>query len=60
MKTQLDVCIGKEGLGEVYGIVAQWRSLAMSAEVGLTAEEVEDFAPAFEHSEMVRVKALCQ
>jgi serine/threonine-protein kinase HipA len=47
-------------LGEVYGVVAQWRSLAMSAEVGLTAEEVEEFAPAFEHSEMDKVKALCR
>jgi len=45
-------------LGEVYGVVTQWRSLAMSAAVGLTAAEVEEFAPAFEHSEMVRVKAL--
>jgi len=35
-----------------------WRSLAMSAEVGLTAAEVEEFAPAFEHAEMDRVKAL--
>ncbi|MEI8140740.1 MAG: HipA domain-containing protein [bacterium] len=46
-------------LAEVYGVVTQWRSLALSAEVGLTAAEVEEFAPAFEHSEMVRVKALC-
>ena len=45
-------------LGEVYGVLTQWRSLAMSAEVGLTAADVEAFAPAFEHSEMVKVKAL--
>ncbi len=45
-------------LGAVHGAIVQWRSLAMSAEVGLTAGEVEDFAPAFEHSEMDRVKAL--
>jgi serine/threonine-protein kinase HipA len=47
-------------LGEVYGVVAQWRSLAMSTEVGLTAKEVEEFAPAFEHSEMDKVKTLCR
>ena len=45
-------------LGEVYGVVTKWRSLAMSAEVGLTAASVEEFAPAFEHTEMARVKAL--
>jgi len=47
-------------LGEVYRVVAQWRFVAMSAEVGLTATELEDFAPAFEHAEMVKVKALCR
>ncbi|MEI7437649.1 MAG: HipA domain-containing protein [bacterium] len=45
-------------LGEVYAVVTKWRSLAMSVEVGLTAAEVEEFAPAFEHSEMGRVKSL--
>ena len=45
-------------LGRVHGVVARWRSLAMSAEVGLTAAEVKDFAPAFEHSEMDRARAL--
>ena len=45
-------------LEEVYGVVTRWRSLAMSAAVGLTAAEVEEFAPAFEHSETDRVKTL--
>ena len=45
-------------LVDVHGAVTGWRSLAMSAEVGLTAAEIEDFAPAFEHAEMDRVKAL--
>ena len=45
-------------LVDVHGVVTGWRSLAMSAEVGLTAAEVEEFAPAFEHAEMDRVKAL--
>jgi serine/threonine-protein kinase HipA len=45
-------------LAEVYRAVTGWRSLAMSAEVGLTAAEVEEFAPAFEHAEIDRAKAL--
>lgn len=45
-------------LGIVHRAVARWRSLATSAEVGLTAAEVEDFAPAFEHSEMETANAL--
>ncbi len=45
-------------LAEVHAAVTRWRSLAMSAEVGLTATEVEDFAPAFEHPEMDKAKAL--
>ena len=45
-------------LAEVHDAVTGWRTLAMSTEVGLTASEVEDFAPAFEHSEMDRAKLL--
>jgi len=45
-------------LTEVHHAVTGWRSLAMSAEVGLTATELEEFSPAFEHSEMDRVKVL--
>lgn len=45
-------------LAEVHKAVTRWRSLAMSAEVGLSAAEVEEFAPAFEHSEMRRAQAL--
>jgi serine/threonine-protein kinase HipA len=44
-------------LAEVHKAVTGWRSLAMSAEVGLSAAEVEEFAPAFEHSEMSRAQA---
>ena len=36
-------------LADVYKAVSQWREVALSAEVGLTAAELEDFAPAFEH-----------
>ena len=45
-------------LGAVHGTIVRWRSLAISAEVGLTAGEVEDFAPALEHSEMDRARVL--
>lgn len=45
-------------LREVHDAVARWRSFAMSAEVGLTAGESEDFAPALEHSEMDRARVL--
>jgi len=39
-------------LREVHGAVAQWRKLALSAEIGLTLRELDDFAPAFEHEQM--------
>ena len=45
-------------LAEVHGAVTGWRTLAMSAEVGLGAAEVEEFSPAFEHAEIDRAKAL--
>jgi serine/threonine-protein kinase HipA len=39
-------------LAEVYSAVAGWRRVAVSAEVGLRADELDDFAPAFEHEQM--------
>jgi serine/threonine-protein kinase HipA len=45
-------------LADVHAAVTDWHSLAMSAEVGLTAAEIGEFAPAFEHSEMDRAKGL--
>ena len=45
-------------MAEVHHAVTGWRSLAMSDKVGLSAAEVEDFAPAFEHNEMERVRVL--
>ena len=45
-------------LADVHGAVTGWRSVAMSTEVGLSAAEVEEFAPAFEHAELDRAKAL--
>jgi len=38
-----------EVLGEVMDAVSNWKAVAMAPEVGLTREELDDFAPAFEH-----------
>lgn len=45
-------------LAEVHTAICGWRALALSAEVGMTAAEIEDFAPAFEHPETDAAKAL--
>lgn len=39
-------------LGEVARAVRKWRDLAASQDVGLSAQELDDFAPAFEHSDL--------
>lgn len=39
-------------LSEVHAAVANWRRVALSAEVGLRAADLDDFAPAFEHEQM--------
>lgn len=39
-------------LAEIVQALKQWREVAMSAEVGLSRGELEDFAPAFEHEDM--------
>ncbi|MFO1509792.1 MAG: type II toxin-antitoxin system HipA family toxin [Steroidobacteraceae bacterium] len=39
-------------LGEVHVAVSNWRRVALGAEVGLRASELDDFAPAFEHEQM--------
>ena len=45
-------------LAEVVGAVSAWRSVGASTPVGLTALELEEFAPAFEHVQMERSSAL--
>ncbi len=42
----------KKVLGEVAHAVRAWRELATSAQIGLTAKELDDFAPALEHSDL--------
>jgi len=45
-------------LAEVVAAVSNWRALALSPEVGLSAKELDDFAPAFEHTELDAAKVL--
>jgi len=45
-------------LAEVVAAVRRWRQLALGAEVGLAAAELDDFAPAFEHEQMDAAAAL--
>lgn len=45
-------------LMEVHAAVLDWRRVALSAEVGLRLNELEDFAPAFEHDQMVAAQIL--
>lgn len=43
---------------EVHAAVSKWRKVATSADVGLRAGELEDFAEAFEHDQMDAAAAL--
>lgn len=45
-------------LAQVHTAVANWRRVALSGEVGLRQEELDDFAPAFEHEQMTLVDSL--
>lgn len=45
-------------LGEVVAAVRQWRPLAQAPAVGLRADELDGFAPAFEHAQMDAAAAL--
>ncbi|MCY1203200.1 hypothetical protein D9M72_147000 [compost metagenome] len=45
-------------LAEVYAAVVNWRQAALGADVGLRANELDDFAAAFEHEQMDATAAL--
>ena len=47
-----------EILKEVVLAVSNWKTVATGAAVGLTPQEVADFAPAFEHAQMDAARAL--
>lgn len=43
---------------KVVEAVLQWRAVGMSADVGMTRHELDEFAPAFEHSSLDEAKQL--
>jgi serine/threonine-protein kinase HipA len=45
----LNEALALQVLADVCKAVGQWRDVALTPDVGLTAAELEDFAPAFEH-----------
>ncbi len=45
-------------LAEVHAAVTNWRQIALGAEVGLRAHELDDFAAAFEHGQIGATAAL--
>lgn len=55
---QLDAQKARQVLAEVVTAVEQWRNVALTAEIGLSPAELEDFAPAFEHSALAEALAL--
>lgn len=54
----LDEAQARAVLAEVHAALANWRQVALSAEVGLRQVELDDFAPAFEHEQMTQVDSL--
>lgn len=54
----LDQAQARAVLAEVHAAVANWRQVALRAEVGLRQVELDDFAPAFEHEQMAQVDSL--
>jgi len=43
---------------QIVEAVVQWRALGQSADVGMTAPELDEFALAFEHSSLADAKKL--
>lgn len=43
---------------EIVEAVLQWRAVGQCADVGMTAQELNEFAPAFEHSSLVEARSL--
>jgi serine/threonine-protein kinase HipA len=55
---ELGVDQARQALAEVVSAVQQWRDVAVTAEVGLAPQELDDFAPAFEHPELEVARSL--
>jgi serine/threonine-protein kinase HipA len=47
-----------KSLSAVYAAVCDWRTVALSTDVGLLETELDDFAPAFEHPDMKVAQSL--
>jgi serine/threonine-protein kinase HipA len=45
-------------LAEVHAAVGEWRAVALSPDVGLLPTELDEFAPAFEHADMIAARDL--
>lgn len=54
----LDTSQAKGVLSEVVKAVTNWRSIAVSTDVGLPLHALSDFAPAFEHAELAAAQSL--
>ena len=54
----LDAAAARRVLRDVYAAVMGWRQVATSAEVGMSLQDLEDFAPAFENEQMRIAKTL--
>lgn len=48
----------REILSEVVDAIDGWRAVGAAAQVGLSAVELDEFAPAFEHEQLKQSKAL--
>jgi serine/threonine-protein kinase HipA len=53
----LDAAQALQSLGDVVSSLKHWREVAQSAEVGMSARDLDDFAPAFEHGELEAAQA---
>lgn len=54
----LDAAAAHRILGEVVRAVSGWRDLARSAAIAMSAREIEDFEPAFEHEGLAEARRL--
>lgn len=49
---RLDASVARRVLGEVYTAIRNWQQVATSPEVGMSPQDMEDFAPSFENEQM--------
>lgn len=49
---RLDAAVARRVLSEVYTAIVNWKQVATSADVGMSAQDLDDFAPSFENEQM--------